>query len=636
LETLRRRLRALLSEDAITERTPYRVPTLWLAPFEPSTDIVETDALTFWSQAVERILERPAARAPVSDDAWSREAVVYNLLVRHACAFDHDGDGTISAATPEGVRETGTFLKAVALLPYIQSLGCNTVHLLPICSIGRDGRKGSLGSPYAICDPYRLDPMLAEPRVGIGAEGEFAAFVEAAHRLGIRVVLEFVFRTAAKDSVWIPRHPEWFYWIRAEIPDRDAGGIGYGSPRFPEADLARIKSAVARGDLDALLPPPETYRSLFTPPPPAAGIRSVGSRILGTLTDGRPVRIPGAFADWPPDDPQPPWDDVTYLRLYDHPEFNYIAYNTVRIYDPRLARPENEVSALWEQLIGVLPHYRERYRIDGAMIDMGHALPMPLKRRMLAPASAGDRAFAFWDEDFTLRPETRSEGYDASIGSFWWAVHRPDELHGVLRRWAEDGLPLPFLMTPETHNTPRCAARPGGAVRSACLWAFGAFLPGIPVIHAGFELGETRPVNTGLDFDESTRAAFPEETLPLYNAFALPWTARSELPAFLRRVLRLREAYAELVTPSAPATIELPATDGGIAYRRRGTNRSLLIVANLSERSRTVRVAGLARPAVPDTLIDRLTGEEHPMTEDPLELPLAPWKCAVLTEMQDA
>ena len=59
--------------------------------------------------------------------------------------------------------------------------------------------------------------------LGLGAEAEFAGFVEAAHHLGLRVVLEFVFRTAAKDAVWASEHPEWFYWIRADVPDREAG-----------------------------------------------------------------------------------------------------------------------------------------------------------------------------------------------------------------------------------------------------------------------------------------------------------------------------------------------------------------------------------------------------------------------------
>jgi hypothetical protein len=78
-------------------------------------------------------------------------------------AFDHDGDGVLSSA-PGLPRETGTFLKTIALLPYVRSLGCNVLHLLPIASIGQDGRKGALGSPYAMRDPYDLDETLSRAR----------------------------------------------------------------------------------------------------------------------------------------------------------------------------------------------------------------------------------------------------------------------------------------------------------------------------------------------------------------------------------------------------------------------------------------------------------------------------------------
>ena len=129
------------------------------------------------------------------------------------------------------------------MLPYIKRLGVNTVHLLPITSIGQDGNKGTLGSPYAIRNPYELDENLSEPALGLDVKTEFKAFVEAAHRLGLRVVVEFVFRTAAKDADWVKEHPEWFYWIkeasRCGIPPTRTKQ-SYGSPLFTREELDRI------------------------------------------------------------------------------------------------------------------------------------------------------------------------------------------------------------------------------------------------------------------------------------------------------------------------------------------------------------------------------------------------------------
>jgi len=319
---------------------------------------VETDAVDFWREAVARVLRSPREDCPEGEAGeWTRRSIVYNAFVRSAAAFDHDGDGAL-AQTPGRPRETGTFLKAIALLPYLRSLGCNVVHLLPIASIGLDGRKGSLGSPYAIRDPYSLDETLSEPLLGLGVDLEFRAFVEAAHRLGIRVVVEFVFRTAAKDSAWVPQHPDWFYWIRSEVGDRPPGSADeslYGSPVFSAGELARIKEQVANGSFCDLPPPHAEYRGLFVPAPVGEGVRTDGVRFLGMTGDRREARVPGAFADGPPDDTQPPWSDVTYLRLYGHSEFDYIAYNTVRMYDVRLATPELAVPALWDRIAGILP-----------------------------------------------------------------------------------------------------------------------------------------------------------------------------------------------------------------------------------------------------------------------------------------
>ena len=73
---------------------------------------------------------------------WKTSAVVYNLFIRLTAAFDHDGDGKIGTAPLEcGFRETGTLLKAIALLPYMKNLGANTVYLLPLTESAREARK---------------------------------------------------------------------------------------------------------------------------------------------------------------------------------------------------------------------------------------------------------------------------------------------------------------------------------------------------------------------------------------------------------------------------------------------------------------------------------------------------------------
>lgn len=614
---------------------PYAVPGLWADSAGPPTRRT-VNPYRFYLERVEEILHPPPTpllRGP--DGTWSRQSVVYNLLVRATTAFDHDSDGVLSLEpVGDGWRETGTFLKSIALLPALRALGFNTVHLLPVTAVGVDGHKGNLGSVYAIRNPYRLDDRLAEPALGLEPEEEFAAFVQAAHHLGMRVVVEFALRTASLDADWAAEHPGWFYWIRADVPDRapdDLREDAYGAPVFTPEELTVIKERVARGERTDLIPPHPVYRRMFTPPPPPESVHKEGGRWIGVLPDGTRVRIPGAFADWPPDDPQPPWTDVTYLRLYDHPDFNYIAYNTVRMYDARLARPENRVEPLWERIVEILPYYCRRFGIDGAMIDMGHALPSDLKRRIVEAARAVHPEFAFWDETFSYDQGLVEEGYNAVIGNYWWAVWRPEHLvNGILRPLAQTGLPLPFFAGPESHNTPRAAARPGGLAAARMAWALGCVLPAIPFCHSGLELAETVPVNTGLDFTRAELPDYPPERLALFSAVAYGWENEPNLVEWIGRTLEIRTRYAGLIADPDPTTfILLESTDPMVwaVVRRRG-DEGLALVVNLDVHR--ARGFSLHLPTGRSAATDLLSGTRWALEGGRLEAEWPPAGCALL------
>ena len=605
----------------LPDEASYFVPGLWVDPYGPvGSQAVSPDR--FFHDRLQAILQMPPQEPVASrhrSGEWGRHAVAYNLFVRLGAAWDHDGDGKI-AVQPDaaGWRETGTFLKAITLLPFIRSLGCNTVHLLPITSIGKDGNKGDLGSPFAIRDPYALDENQSEPALGLGAEAEFAAFVEAAHHLGLRVIVEFVFRTAAKDAAWAGEHPEWFYWIREDMPDREPGQASeaaYGAPLFTADELEKIYRQVATGEYVDLLPPHASYRHMFLPPPAREDVWMAGGRWRGRVRDPETgevvtVRIPGAFSDWTPDSDQPPWTDVTYLRLYDHLDFNYIAYNTVRIYDTRLAQPQNAVRPLWDKIVDIIPHYQQQYGIDGVMIDMGHALPPALKQRLVARAREVNPDFALWAEDFDLKPNSRAEGYTVCLGPFMQGVRDHEWLAGWLAVLHETGIPVSFMATPENHNTPRAVTWPGGHDYVLYAMTLAAFLPGVPYIHGGLELAETRPLNTGFDFTHEQQKQFPPEALHLFSAGAIDWTREENLVAELRSILGLRARYGELVSDPSGATLEplKSGNDSVIAFARGlGAGERVLVVANGDMAA--PQHAEVALPAPQQEIVDLLSGD---------------------------
>ena len=107
--------------------------------------------------------------------------------------------------TPEG-----TFAAAQKELPRLQELGIDILWLMPIHPIGVEGRKGTLGSYYAIKDYCAVNPEY-------GTMEDFEAFLAEAHRLGIRVVIDCVANHTSPDAVWTTeRAPEWY--------ERDAEG----------------------------------------------------------------------------------------------------------------------------------------------------------------------------------------------------------------------------------------------------------------------------------------------------------------------------------------------------------------------------------------------------------------------------
>ncbi|MCI2048135.1 MAG: alpha-amylase family glycosyl hydrolase [Lachnospiraceae bacterium] len=98
----------------------------------------------------------------------------------------------------------GTFRKVTEDIPRIRSLGTDIVWLMPIHPIGIEGRKGSLGSPYAISDYRAVNPEY-------GTMEDFRELVDAIHAHGMKCIIDVVYKHTSPDSVLLKTHPEWFY-----------------------------------------------------------------------------------------------------------------------------------------------------------------------------------------------------------------------------------------------------------------------------------------------------------------------------------------------------------------------------------------------------------------------------------------
>ena len=100
--------------------------------------------------------------------------------------------------------EEGTFKALINKLDYIRDLGVKVIQLLPINEIGINGRKGTLGSPYAIQDYYKINHEL-------GTLDDFKELINEVHNRNMLLIMDVVFNHTARDSILIKEHPEFYY-----------------------------------------------------------------------------------------------------------------------------------------------------------------------------------------------------------------------------------------------------------------------------------------------------------------------------------------------------------------------------------------------------------------------------------------
>lgn len=130
---------------------------------------------------VERFFMNLGAEAGPQNPDWVRGLTLYEIYVR---AFS----------------EQGTFNGVTERLPELKRLGVDAIWLMPIYPIGKDHRKGTLGSPYAIRDYFNVNPEY-------GTKQDFKRLVEKAHALNIRVLIDMVPNHVAPDFVGLQQQP---------------------------------------------------------------------------------------------------------------------------------------------------------------------------------------------------------------------------------------------------------------------------------------------------------------------------------------------------------------------------------------------------------------------------------------------
>jgi len=106
---------------------------------------------------------------------WVRDGIIYEIF--------------LPAFTPQG-----TLRAAMAKLPYIKDLGATIIWLMPIFDNGR--LIDQLGAGYSITDFYAVAPQF-------GTMSDYLAFVDSAHALGLKVILDDTPNHVSDRHPWV-------------------------------------------------------------------------------------------------------------------------------------------------------------------------------------------------------------------------------------------------------------------------------------------------------------------------------------------------------------------------------------------------------------------------------------------------
>lgn len=165
----------------------------------------------------------------VDHPGWSENAAIYEVNIRQY--------------TPEGTIEA--FQEH---LPRLKEMGIDILWLMPIHPIGEKNRKGELGSYYSIKDYTAVNP-------NFGTREDLIELVDAAHRLDMRLILDWVPNHTAWDHPWVTEHPEFYMKdslgnITYEADWTDIAQLNYANRELWDRMIEKMKYWIEEADID--------------------------------------------------------------------------------------------------------------------------------------------------------------------------------------------------------------------------------------------------------------------------------------------------------------------------------------------------------------------------------------------------
>jgi glycosidase len=166
---------------------------------------------------------------PFNTVSWALRATIYEVNVRQ-------------------YTKEGTLASFALHLPRLADMGVTVLWFMPLTPIGIKGRLGSLGSYYACRDYISINPEF-------GTAQDFIDVVNAAHALGMKVMIDWVANHTGQDHVWTISNPDFYIQDAAgNFTERngwtDVIDLNYENTRMRAAMIDAMRYWLSTYDID--------------------------------------------------------------------------------------------------------------------------------------------------------------------------------------------------------------------------------------------------------------------------------------------------------------------------------------------------------------------------------------------------
>ena len=164
-----------------------------------------------------------------SHPSWIMKGNIYEVNVRQ-----YTREGTLKAFSKH--------------LNRLKSMGVQTLWFMPLSPISKVGRKGSLGSYYAVSDYTAINPEF-------GNLADWINLVKEIHEKGMKVIIDWVPNHTGADNRWLTEHPDFFVkdstGNAAMAKDwSDTRQLDYKNPVMEDSMISAMKFWLVRSNID--------------------------------------------------------------------------------------------------------------------------------------------------------------------------------------------------------------------------------------------------------------------------------------------------------------------------------------------------------------------------------------------------